>query len=112
MVIATVVEDPPTVRRKKCMKCIIHSRVKTRATIFDRLLKINVDVPYSRKFSRDPIFAEGKSAQISRSNFRRRTFAVAPPTMPTWPWLHNYNLCDRKRDVPIDNKLVRSREVP
>ena len=29
-----------------------------------------LDIPYGRKFSRDPIFAEGPSSKISRSNFR------------------------------------------
>ena len=40
---------------------------------------------YSRKFSRDPIFVEGQSAKISLSNFRGWPFALAPPTVPTWP---------------------------
>ena len=31
-------------------------------------------LPYSWKFSRDPIFTEGPSSKISRSNFRRWTF--------------------------------------
>ena len=31
-------------------------------------------IPYGRKFSRDPIFAEGPSSKISRSNFRGWTF--------------------------------------
>ena len=41
-------------------------------------------IPYSRKFSRDPIFADGRSAKISLSNFRGWTFTPAPPTIP-WP---------------------------
>ena len=31
-------------------------------------------IPYSGKFSRSPIFAEGQSSKISRSNFRRWPF--------------------------------------
>ena len=42
------------------------------------------DIPYSRKFSRDPIFAEGHYAKISRSNYRGWTFRTAPPTNPVW----------------------------
>ena len=43
-------------------------------------------IPYSRKFSRDPIFAEGPSSKISRSNFRgwmfqgRSTHNIRPAT--------------------------------
>ena len=50
-------------------------------------------LPYSRKFSRDPIFADGRSAKISRSNFRGWTFTPAPPTIP-WPLgflFHGFN---------------------
>ena len=32
--------------------------------------ELDMYIPYGRKFSRDPIFAEGPSSEISRSNFR------------------------------------------
>ena len=34
----------------------------------------NMQVPYGRKLSRDPIFVEGPSSKILRSNFHGRTF--------------------------------------
>ena len=36
-----------------------------------KFLSLSQGLPYGRKFSRDPIFAEGPSSKILRSNFRR-----------------------------------------
>ena len=43
-----------------------------------------VTIPYSPKFSRDPIFAEGQSAKILRSNFRGWTFQNCSTHNTAW----------------------------
>ena len=52
-----------------------------------KLLMINDQLPYSRKFSRDPIFAERQSAKISRSNFRGWTFQNCSTHKSLGAWL-------------------------
>ena len=76
-------------RNRKAQKAAQHQVSPTCIILYSwkyqRRLRTCTCVPYSRKFSRDPIFTEQQSANILRSNFRRWPFALAPPIMPTWP---------------------------
>ena len=71
-------------------------------------------IPYRWKFSRDPNFAEGQSAKISRSNssFADEHSRTAPPTIPVWlhllPHAHRSSTCHR--GAPCKSRLCVSRD--
>ena len=69
-------------------------------------------LPYSRKFSRDPIFADGRPAKISQSNFRGWAFMqeTALSTISVWlqtMWLcHGHSRTRQKRQQSIVLSVV------